>query len=143
MRKLLIVLTGLWCASCGPEPADFTGSYEGKLERMETRDALTFMQEFEPYSIFIAPGNTQEIVVQLRDECAVMAQMDKDGAFEIIGQPCKRELDSTGLDAVVNGDGTVTEEGTLSMTFTLKGTGRLNTAMYDYTSTENFTGVAQ
>lgn len=145
MRRLWCMNMVVWLCliSCGPEPADFTGAYEGKLERKETRGELTFMQEFEPYSVFIAPGESQEIVIQLRDECAVMAQMQKDGAFEIIGQPCKRELESSALDAIVNGDGTVSEEGDLTMTFTLSGTGRLNMNTYDYTSTESFTGVAQ
>ncbi len=139
----VIALMSLGVTGCGPQPEDFTGTYQGKLERTETRDELTFMQEYEPYSVYIAPGDTQEIVIQLRDECAVMAQMEKDGAFKIVGQPCRQELDSTALDAVVNGDGTVSEEGSLTMSFSLSGTGRLNTDMFTYSSDESFTGVVQ
>lgn len=133
----------LICAGCGPDASDFNGVYEGKLERTEKRDALTFMQEYKPYSVFISPGASEEIFVQLRDECAVMAQMQKEGEFEIVAQPCKRERDSSGLDAIVNGSGVVSEEGTLTLTFTLEGTGRLNMNTYTYSSTESFTGVAQ
>lgn len=138
MIPLLLVTT-----ACGPQAEDFSGTYLGTLERTETRGAQTFMQTRESYLVYIAPGERKEALIQFRNECAVRAQVDKDGTFEISNQACKETLDSSSLDATVNGSGTLSESGELTLNLTLEGTASLNTDSYDYTSTESFTGGLQ
>ena len=137
-------LSVLLVGACGPQPEAYVGTYSGKLERTETRGQQTFKQDYEPYLVHVAPAETGDLYMQLRDECAVAAQMQDDGAFEIVGQPCKENLESFGLDAVVNGSGSVSEDGKLTVEFTLTGTTRRNAMdTQEYSSTESFTGEIQ
>lgn len=127
--------------ACGPQPGEYAGSYEGRLERTEKRGAQTFKQDDEPYFVHVAPAGDGDLFVQLRDECAVAAQMLDDGAFEIVDEPCKEELESSALNATVKGSGSVSESGSLTLEFSLTGTIRRNMETLDYSSTESFTGV--
>ena len=138
-----LLLTTL-CAlvSCGPQAQDFTGTYQGTLTRVEERGVFTFTPKFNSYSVFIAPGEKGELLVQLRDECAVRAELLDDASFEIPSQPCTEQLDSASLDATLQGSGTLSGD-TLTLSFGLEGTGRLGDDTYAYTSTETFSGARQ
>lgn len=142
----MLCVMGWACGAlgCGPNVKDYVGTYEGKNTRDDKQGEVIYSYAEEPYFVYVAPGEEGELVIQLRDECAVAATMGDDGALTISGQPCTQGEGGADLNAVVDGSGMLDEEaGSLTLSFTVSGKRQINMKQVDYRSTNSFEGERQ
>lgn len=141
-RTLSGVLLTLIFTGCGLDADEYGGSYEGTLKSVDKEGMLTYMRE-ETRFVHISPAQDGQLAVQVRDECVVLADLDGD-AVTLVPTRCVADSQSFALDAQVSGSGSLdASAGTLTLSFTLKGTILRAGNMLDYDSTNTFTGARQ
>ena len=149
MRSGLCWRAMFWCGvvvvmgGCGPAFEDFVGVYDGTLSRTERRNEQQFMTEVMDYAVYVSPSNGRSLSIQLRPGCAVRGTMLKDGVITISQTECDEERAGYTFDGVVTaGEGSVSEDGRLSLTVTIEGTRRIGELEPEaYEVTESFEGV--
>ena len=130
--------------SCGGgAPEDVSGVYDGQWTRLETQGDFTYMNE-DDHLVFIAPARDGGIAIELRDECSVVAQLPADGLIDLDGTSCLFESDALDLTVNINGEGTVSDDGTLVLEYTASGTIRRSPEpSLSFSSTNTFRGTRQ
>lgn len=128
------------CGGSEPDPERYLGAYEGTLTRTDEEGGRTFMYEETERFIYVAPSESGQLAVHLRDTCQVEARMEPGGELTIEDR-CAVDSELEGLDVRVIGSGSVTEGGQLTLEYTLEGTiRRPSMEQTSYVSTNSFEG---
>lgn len=128
--------------ACGPSSEDYSGAYEGTLTATEVEGTQTYKSE-TPHHVYISPGASQDLLLQVRDECAVPASFGEDGAFTIAQAPCVYETTSLAINGKISGSGEVSESGALTLSYVLTGTQRRLEVTSAFEGTYTYQGERQ